>query len=188
MTNLDNIKLSSSITIGEYRRLENCQDRNGIAKFIQERFTERYITPLKNEKTHGFCIMAVCCLMIEALESFRQGWPDTNERGKGRKAFRYFFDRSGSLSIFRSHADDFYDHIRCGILHQAETTGGWRIRRRDVPLLDSTTKTINATKFQESLEDYLKSYCDELKRSWWNDKIWINLMKKMKAIRANCES
>jgi hypothetical protein len=69
-------------------------------------------------------MMAVSCLMIEALECFRQGWIDTKERGKGAQAFRLFFDTAEPLKEFRGYAPAFYTHVRCGILHQAETTGG----------------------------------------------------------------
>ncbi|RKX52190.1 MAG: hypothetical protein DRP30_06595 [Thermotoga sp.] len=63
------------------------RDKNGIAKFIKERFTERYISPVKDGKQKsGFAIMALSCLMIEALESFRDRWKST--RNKSKKAFK----------------------------------------------------------------------------------------------------
>lgn len=106
----EEIRLSSSVTIRKYLDMEKNRDREGIANFIRERFSERYIEPLRTKKAHGFCIMAVCCLMIEALESFWQGWPDT--RGRSREAFRSFFERCkrlGSLlGKFSEVADDFY--------------------------------------------------------------------------------
>src|SRR5262249_3818794 len=149
---LGDTKLSSNITINRYREIEHEQKKDEISKFIHERFTERYITPLKKEPKHGFCTMAISCLMIEALESFWQGWP--NSDGKSKAAFCYFFDRSDDLKDFRGHVQEFYKHVRCGILHQAETTGGWRIRRNGA-LFDPTTKTINATEFHNRLEKCL---------------------------------
>ncbi len=140
--------LSSSVTIADYLRLEEAKDRVRISSFILERFTERYITPLRVDphKKHGFCTMAICCLLIEALESFWQGWPDTE--GRSKNAFCSFFKRcseqNSELGELSQQADDFYVGVRCGILHQAETTNGWRIRRIG-PLFDHSTKTINAT-------------------------------------------
>ena len=84
------VKLSERVTVAEYLKLEKNKDQKGIAKFIQDRFTERYIEPLRGCNTHGFSIMAVSCLMIEALESFRQGWPDTDGKGKSKRASRSF--------------------------------------------------------------------------------------------------
>ena len=55
--------LSSSVTISDYRRFQEGKDRESISNFIMERFTERYIRPLRVDpaKKHGFCTMAICC-------------------------------------------------------------------------------------------------------------------------------
>jgi len=184
----NNIKLSSTLTISRYRELEKKRDRKSIADFILKRFTERYIQPLKAPPKHGFCIMAVCCLMIEALESFWKGWSDTN--GRSKEAFLCFFERckklNSGLGVFSEVAEDFYVGVRCGILHQAETTRGWRIWRKG-SLYCSNEKIINAKKFLRELENVLKAYCEELRNSDWNDKIWENLRKKMDAVIKNCE-
>jgi len=91
---LDKVLLSKEITVKKYEDLVNKQDKEGIAQFIYDRFYERYIAPLQSipeEKKNGFCIMANCCLMIEALESFDKGWKDTVKRGRSKKAFKEFF-------------------------------------------------------------------------------------------------
>jgi hypothetical protein len=190
-TNINEVLLSSSVTVNRYRQLEEAQDREGIAGFIQERFTERYITPIKStdkKQKHGFCTMAICCLMIEALESFWQGWEDT--KGRSRESFREFFQRCSTqklaLGAFSNVADDFYQGVRCGILHQAETTNGWRIRRKG-SLYDPEQKIINATAFHRELKNALEAYCEELRQADWNDPIWNNLRRKMDKVIENCE-
>jgi hypothetical protein len=96
--------------------------------------------------------MVICCLVIEALESFYQGNADT--RGAGEKTFGEFFARPTPLSVFGHEygegADWFYKNISCGILHQSETKGGWRIHRKDL-LLDTSQKSINAAAFLSKL-------------------------------------
>ena len=128
---MEQTSLSKQVTVAKYRDLVSNANRKGIADFILDRFQERYITPLRQKSQHGFCIMAISCLMIEALESFWQGLPDT--RGRSGQVFRHFFlrcKRLGSpLGIFAQLGNDFYYSVRCGILHQAETTNGWRIGR-----------------------------------------------------------
>ncbi|GIV89166.1 MAG: hypothetical protein KatS3mg055_1684 [Chloroflexus sp.] len=186
------VRLSRLVTVEQYQKYEDEKNRERIANFILERFTERYITPLHgdSDRKHGFCTMAISCLMIEALESFWRGWPDT--KGKSKKAFRSFFQRclqqGLELGVFAPSqlADDFYTGVRCGILHQAETTNGWRIRRAGL-LYDPDNKTINATTFHLELEKALIAYCDELKRSEWDAQIWQNLRTKMKSVIENCE-
>ena len=191
-TEIGKVELSKCVTVAKYLELEKGEKRKEIAKFIQERFTERYITPLRGCKTHGFSIMAVSCLMIETLESFWQGWPDTKDKSK--EAFERFFQRcvdpgsplrGSHLGEFNEVATDFYIDVRCGILHQAETKGGWRIRR-DGDLYNKTEKTINATKFLNELECTLIKYCEVLKTSDWDDQVWCNLRKKMCEVIKNC--
>ena len=179
----DKIELAKGITIAQYRELVVGRKKDEIADFIRQRFTERYITPLETEKKNGFCIMAVCCLMIETLESFYHGWPNT--KNKSESAFCFFFDRNAQFSAFHGHAHNFYSHVRCGILHQGETTGGWLIRRGG-HLFDSSSKTINATKFLNTLKSSLNNYCNDLKGAEWNDALWKNLRRKIDAIVKNC--
>jgi hypothetical protein len=187
ITNQHDTYLSNNVSVSKYIELEKAQDIKQIVTFVRERFTERYITPLRGdpELKHGFCTIAICCLMIEALESFWRGWERSNNRSE--LAFCSFFDRNANLEIFRGFASDFYKNVRCGILHQAETTNGWRIRR-DGPIFDSGTKTINATLFHNEMEKCLEYYCSVLEQSDWNSKVWKDFRKKMKAIIANCRS
>lgn len=191
---MEDTLLSSSVTAAQYRGFETNKDRARIAKFVLQRFSERYIAPLRcdRHKRHGFCTMAISCLMVEALESFWQGWPDTNNTS--RNAFRSFFKRcreqGSKLGMFAEHVDGkygFYTGVRCGILHQAETTGGWRIRRNG-PLFDIGTKTVNASKFHRELEARLRSYCGLLQQSDWDDDVWRRLREKMVAVIEHCKA
>jgi len=185
----DEVLLSKKITVKKFKELVRKKDKKEIAQFIFDRFHERYIAPLKSipkKKKNGFCIMANCCLMIEALESFYKGWKDTSKRGDSSKAFEKFFERVEEFRDLKDRYSEFYKHIRCGILHQAETTGGWKIVRSG-PLFDTESLKINATKFLNILEKYLKMYRDSLIDNNWNDPIWKNLRKKMDIVIKNCE-
>ena len=54
--------------------------------------------------------------------------------------------------------------MRCGILHQGETLHGWKVTRSETaPLFDSSTKTINATKFGKQMKKVLENYRQKLK-------------------------
>jgi hypothetical protein len=178
-------RLSNSASVRDYRDFERQRDRAKIADLIRGRFTERYITPIEaaRDKKHGFCTMAISCLMIEALESFRQGWQNTRGAGRCECAFRSFFQRHDEFREIP--ADSFYQHVRCGILHQAETTGGWRIVRKG-PIFDSSSLTLNATKFHRALGDILNAYCSELAKEKWESQLWDACRKKMNAVIKNC--
>lgn len=178
--------LSSRISVADYKKMEESRDRKAIAEFMQHRLSERYIDPMRvdREKKNGFTIMAVSCLLIETLESFIQGWPDT--KNKSQLAFCNFFDRNVSFDPFRGEAQNFYRHVRCGILHQGETTGGWHIRRNGT-LFDKTTRTINAKRFHDEVEKVLTSYCANLQGFDWSTPTWQSFRKKMRNVCENCE-
>ena len=134
-------------------------------------------------------MMAVACLTIEALESFRRGWPDTSRRGAGEHAFCSFFDAHDSFAPFRGHAREFYKGVRCGILHQAETTLGWRIRRDgDLLKIGGAIRTVNAKKFITALKQAIEAYRDQLMAAPWDDELWKALRIKMERICKNCAS
>jgi hypothetical protein len=114
--------------------------------FFLTRLRERYLNPIdavKNDGTYsgeGFSIMTILCSLIEFIESTYQG---TNYKYRGRNApplqpNEYSF--SGEIfqnflighEPFRSRfnaalADSFYSNVRCGLLHEARTSGRWTI-------------------------------------------------------------
>lgn len=175
-------KLSKSCTVARYLCLQDAQDRNAIANFLVERFTERYLDPVQAPpaKKNGFTIMAVSCLMVESLESFRRGWKDTHR--KSEQAFSSFFSHWPQFADFHPVSADFYRHVRCGILHQAETTGGWRIVRTG-PIRNNTI--INATKFSASLRQVVDEYAYSLRTESWESETWRAFRKKMDAVCHN---
>jgi len=176
-------KLSSTITVSNYRELEVAGDRKAIGKFICQRFDERYFRPiLDSSNKHGFTMMAIGCLVIETLESFYQGRRDSVRISK--KMFRDFFNRETALKVFFSEDDWFYYKVRCGILHQAEIVGGWRVIRTG-DLLNSVEKTINAKKFIQELQKILKNYEIQLQT---DELLWSNFKLKMDAICQNCQN
>jgi hypothetical protein len=183
----DSTLLSTNYSVARYRQLVADADKSEIGKFVVERFTDRYITPINaaGTKKNGFCTMAVSCLMIEALMSFIKGWLDT--KSKSEKAFKKYFGRTDAFETLAQIAGEFYSHVRCGILHQAETTGGWHIRR-DGPLFDAQTLTINATRFHRAVEKSLTDYSRELEESDWDVEVWVNFRKKMKRVCENCSA
>jgi hypothetical protein len=184
------IWLSTQVTIQNYLAMELARDTAGIAKFIHNRFAERYILPLKNVRKgddNGFLTIGVCCLLIEGLTAFREGWPSTD--GKSKKAFQLFFGRESQFEIFRGVEDDFWKGIRCGILHQGETAMGWRLNFTNPagPLFEPNLKRVNVNLFFNEMETTLRDYRDELTASGWDAAIWVNLRTKMKQTIEDCK-
>jgi hypothetical protein len=176
-------ELARGFTIREYlsAKASSPPGQKQIAQAIKRRFVDRYLDPIQ-ANPNGFTMMAVSCLMIEALESFNQGLVSTT--GVSQRAFQSFFDRVETFGEFRALCPEFYSHVRCGILHQAETTAGWRIRR-DGPLFNQPRVTINAKAFVEALQAELHRFCYELEELPWDGPQWTRVRKKLDAIVEN---
>lgn len=191
-----------AVTVAVYQRWEQEPDGGWSRKpdFIRQRLSERYLDPLKALDRHqdtkirknGFTTMAVSCLLIETLASFWRGWEstelyrDTAGRtvpGKSHRAFKLFFRTQPRFLNFRG--TKFYKHVRCGILHQGETTGGWKIARTG-PLFDGKNR-INATRFHNQLGLAIEDYVRLLRNPPPRSKFRQNFDKKMKAVIEHCE-
>lgn len=160
-------------------------------EIFNQRIQSRYLEPvdllIKSdekcnpvERRYGFSIMAIDCILIETLQSFREGLTDT--KSKSKKMFKNFLTKSeGFRKYFDStQAENFFYDFRCGILHQAEIMGPsllWSVglligKRSDgVPY-------INRTNFHKILKDEVKRYSDNL-RDPANLELRTNFIKKM---------
>ena len=182
---MEYVRLSRKTTVAKYRELEAAKDREGIARFLRERFTERYFRPLESvQAPHGFFTMAISCLLIEAIQAFRNGWQGTTEQRK--KPYRKFFQDHPSFGVTPAHADELYDNIRSGILHLGETYGGWRIRRSG-PMLDFGNRTVNADLFFAEVQRSFEEYCEQLARRGWGSEIWVKFRDRMNDLIRHCE-
>lgn len=193
---------SYCVTVGDYKAWAIEADSGWSKKpeFIRRRLFERYIDPVKALDRHpdtkicknGFYIMAVSCLLIETLVSYWRGWSTTESsrdvhgrqiKGKSAKAFKLFFRVSSRFGAFRS--TKFYKHIRCGVLHQGEATGGWLVERSGA-LFDGTNR-VNATRFHSELMRTIKDYERLLSNPPPGTRWRSNFDKKMQAVIHNCE-
>lgn len=182
-----------NVTVKDIRtwiELKDDKCKKALINFIYHRIYHRYIAPLENiekEKKSGFLMMAISCLTIEALESFHEGINNTRNRS-GITFHNFFKQYNDFFPDIQNHSRIFYKHIRCGILHQAETTGGWRISRDDKDQIFSTNeKVINANKFMRALKLSLDKYINELKNTSFDSLIWKNSIKKIEYICQNCK-
>ncbi len=182
----DNIH-ARNITVGDYKKMlvAKPQNKQDITEMIYHRFYGRYIKPFlfpddryRKHYKHGFAMMASSCLLIETLESFRNGWEKTPHDVGGDKVFENFFKRENAFRQFRGTR--FYNNVRCGLLHQGEVTGGFTIQREG-PLIDAKKK-INAQAFMKALEKSLARYKRELWAAEWDSELWDNFRRKMRFI------
>lgn len=180
-----------TVTVSDYKRMIKQKDRDGISDFIFNRLFSRYIKPYcfdnceyQEKYKNGFAIVANLCLLIETLQSFKNGWGDSERRSK--KAFEQFFSNNARFTEFNQKAASIYKNLRCGILHQGESTGGWKITRKGQNFYDSQTATLDAVIFADRMRMALEDYRESLRNSDWDSEVWDNFRTKMRKVIHNC--
>ena len=171
----------------------------------RERFFEP-LEVLQNAKSSGrgfgFAIMALCSLLIETIESYKKGLPTSDktdfddlflgidispydknaikmEIKGGRKMFEDFFKDSENKVCFPDvNGGLFFQKIRCGLLHQAQTKGGWRIVRSG-KYWDETSLSINRDEFAARLTKCFDRFLKHLEITEWGEGVWPMVSRKM---------
>lgn len=170
---------------------ETGSDWNRAIDIFNARIDSRYLEPVDllikedskrspMQRRYGFVILAIDCLLIETLQSFREGLKDTKRRSK--EVFISFLkEREGFREHFNEkQAEHFFYDFRCGILHQAEVMGTsllWSVGLLKGKKTDGTPY-INRTKIHEYLKSEVKLYSNEL-RNPANSKLRRNFRFKM---------
>ena len=178
----DQMSIAPGYTVADWKKLDlnskNSSDWHEAVRIFNARIRGRYLDPVDklialdkkraNEKDRrfGFTILAIDCLLIETLQAFIEGVGNTWKLS--RKMFVNFLTESPSFSVYfdKKLACRFYEDVRCGILHQAETRSGWLIWSVGPLFLDpkgTKIRIINRTEFHEALKSEFDSYVTKLR-------------------------
>ena len=146
--------------------------------YFRPRLALRYLDPIKilqdngTYQGEGFSIAAIQCTLIEFLESTAQGLTYRFQRnGEKLGPFEY----SSSKRIFiaflctrkpfsgtfdETSALDFYEGVRCGLLHEAQTKNGWKVWAKsfDNAIANVKERVVYRDGFQNGLLEYVESY------------------------------
>jgi hypothetical protein len=135
-------------------------------KILRQRLGGRYLEQaraLLDRPYSGFSVLTIDCAVVEALEQFRQGEPETPYKKSG-DYFKNFLTR-GRFNAFFSEATAklFYDTVRCGILHKAESKEDTLVKKSLASFVVQASPSgmgliINARRFHEELEGALDDY------------------------------
>ncbi len=151
--------------------------KQAFVEFFQTRLELRYLTPIKVLQDHatfqgeGFSILAIQCTLVEFLESTIQG---INYRHLRRGETLGPYEYSSSRDVFASFlvkrepfarefddelALDFYAGVRCGLLHEARTKGGWRVWAwgLDGTVIDRDRRIVYRDDCQKALQTFIAS-------------------------------
>jgi len=182
------LEIAPNFTDKDWQALDLSQeaDRLRAIEAFRLRIEERFLKPVRaimSFSRSGFAMLALDSLLVETLQQFIQGVPETPQGDAAafflallqRPAFRGAFDAT-SAELFRKT-------IRNGILHQAEVKQSSLVRR-DGPLLQATLTgdglVVNPVLFHCRLEDALQDYVEELRKSGSN--FWAPFRTKMEFI------
>jgi hypothetical protein len=171
LTSDDWAETRSSLAVG----CDPAQWRDAFDRFLKCRLELRYLKPiqtLRDNDTYsgeGFSISALQCTLIEFLTAINAGM---NYRHRGT-ASPHEYSQSGPLfreflatqAPFDTHfnaksANDFYVNIRCGLLHEAATKDGWRIRGTsgNGRVIDPVTKIVFRNDLQDLIERFVEQF------------------------------
>jgi hypothetical protein len=153
--------------------------QTAFAEYFHTRLAARYLDPIKvlqdngTFQGEGFSIAAIQCSLIEFLESTVQGKSYRLLRG-GPPLGPHEYSRSGDMfesflvnrepfntTFDAATAHDFYEGVRCGLLHEARTKNGWVIwAKHGSRIIDANgaQKILYRDNFQKALLDFVTWY------------------------------
>lgn len=186
--------------------ISSSENRAIIAEYVYERLYNRFLkifdytdTPtavydkngekvskniFNEEYKNGFLIMTSCSLLIETLASFLIGQnmtPQNRHNEMFMTVFDYAESKKNELKIFKNTL--FYKHIRCGLLHQGETYGKFKITRKGIKLFEDNT--VDAHLFSKNIKSLLLSYKNDLITDEWDSQMWDSCRQKIRYIVSN---
>ena len=150
--------------------------RSAFNEFFMPRLNLRYLEPInilqKNDTYQGvgFSILTIQCSLIEFLESTARGKnyrvrgepPNQHEYSSSQGIFVDFLSKRQPFSNFfdATSAQDFYVNVRCGLLHEAKTKGGWKIKAAlpNDAVADVQNRIVSRNNFQKALLSYIEDY------------------------------
>ncbi len=152
------------------------EDWSKAIEILRHRIGSRYLEPIEllinedekriaSKRRYGFTILAICCLLMETLQAFKEGLTDT--KNKSERTVKNFLLNSPFFNTYfhdEPTAKIFYQHYRCGILHQAEVKEDslvWSIG--DLRWENNGQQYINRTKVYECLKQDFEQYLSDLK-------------------------
>jgi hypothetical protein len=189
----DEMEIAGKRTVADWNRLKaelgNSPNlwKTAFDDFFYSRLKTRYLNPIHLLQTcrentgEGFSIVSLQCALIEFLQTTRDGTNFKNRCGEYKPETGKYEYASSSRCIFTKFlkeqepfksnfgiklAEGFYSNVRCSLLHEARTTGSWRItanseRSETIKKEDGVT-FLQRDLFQQDLETYIRKYMIEL--------------------------
>jgi len=185
-TSNDDMRIAGKYTAQQWKALKSCLQSTpspdlwdlAFRCFYLTRIDTRYLLPIASiqrddtESGEGFAIVALFCSLIEFLESCERGYNfRLLKKGEKLQPFEYTQREAGgyfkdflktrkpfNTKIRKELVDSFYSDVRCGLLHEARTKGGWLISTKESVGELVHNKAGRKTLFRNQLILALKKY------------------------------
>jgi len=146
-------------------------------EFFFRRLESRYLKPIRvlqdkgSWEGEGFSIVSIQCALLEFLAACRGGliYRHKNpippyEYNLSGDLFATFLSTTAPFNaLFKlEDAVEFYRQVRCALLHEARTKGGWIIHSSGRMGVDCTRKIVFRNTFQTQIIDYINDYGRDL--------------------------
>jgi hypothetical protein len=194
MNSIEDMQIAGRNTVRDWKlmraRLDGSNDEGvwneAFEDFFRQRLDSRYFSPIRTLERlssydgEGFAIVTLQCSLIEFLASTLEGKtyrhrPRKNDPPLGK----YEYSESGTMftgflvkqlpfgAYFQdaAQAEDFYRSVRCGLLHEARTKNGWRIRtdRHAKGAIDTNARIVYRHKMREAFDAFTHWYGEQLR-------------------------
>jgi hypothetical protein len=172
-------ELASDFTVARYNELrpqltgatQGSEAWREVIGAMHRRIQERFLTPIQELARFddqdtlpyrpGFAILALDCLLIDTIQSFREGRVSTGDVSPAH-SFKTFLNAPRFSEFTGNDRGEFFHHVRNAILHNGETRKDWKIRIDTERMLERnpTTKTriINRQRFHAAVEQEFKDF------------------------------
>lgn len=170
-------EIASNFRAGRYRELRSQLDpaTPGTPEWaeavgaLRRRVDERFLQPIaqlsrlrrsQHGAVPGFAMLALDCLLIDTLQSFREGRVTTGEVSPA-SSFRTFLKSARFREFNSDDRNAFFNYVRNGLLHNGETRGDWRVRTGTPGMLSKVgaAHVINRTRFHAAIAEEFEEYC-----------------------------
>lgn len=119
------MKLSPRYKEKQWQAACSTGDWNTAVDIVEDRIRGRWLEAadkLIDEPYSGFAIVALDCIILESLWGFKNGKPIPR---KGERQVYRDILTGPTFGWNEAESDSFRDFVRNGLMHDAETRGGW---------------------------------------------------------------
>jgi hypothetical protein len=195
-------EIASGFKVGRYEQIRAALDIKDartsewqeVLSAFQRRIRERFLWPIRELARHdkrerderptraGFSILALDCLLIDTIQSFREGRISTGEISPAA-SFKSFLNTPRFLDFNSKDREEFFQYVRNALLHNGETRKDWKIQISSDGLLfkdkNTKTRTINRRLFHCGVLREFRILCRELESS---TKVRQGFLRRMDAL------